>query len=604
MGEFSLEDIPKVLKRESNLEKKVSPHTPVMMCSRLRRNPVINRLLRPRSIGNYLAGGLLAISLFQTMCQALKPAVAADRIYASYAVLERSISISALEQYAKDGTIEEDLAVYARYANPSDLEQLRKILQARADLDPVVISQFLYTRQGEVLLKRLGEVIQSGSGESGFFGLRAALILAAADEEGLTLLNVLRQFPTPEIRVNLRRALQLAGELQGWVDRTKRAINGVERLALLEAQGQKEIGVGENLDLQQPGNQPWEKISRQFTNPMPTLLENGGDNIFNISKSRKLDTDIYLPQRDDDLPAPTIVISHGLGSTRQTFAYLAEHLASHGFAVIVPQHPGSDARQLEALLTGATQEVARPTEFVDRPLDITFILDELEQLASDSALWRGKLDLKRVGVIGQSFGGYTALALAGAPINFDRLDLDCLQEEESWNVSLLLQCRAQELPRREYQLRDDRISAAIAINPLASSIFGQNSLSQIEIPVTIVSGGADTVSPALVEQIQPFTWLTMPKKYLVLMKTGTHFSVLGAEEGVVAFPPEVIGPNPALAQRYMKGLSLAFLETYIGDRSQYQAYLSSTYVQSLSQDPIPLSLVQVLGGSQLAEMLR
>ncbi|MGB3237439.1 MAG: alpha/beta hydrolase [Geitlerinemataceae cyanobacterium] len=575
-----------------------------MMCSRLRRNPVINRLPRPRSIGNYLAGGLLAISLFQTMCQALKPAVAADRIYASYAVLERSISISALEQYAKDGTIEEDLAVYARYANPSDLQQLRKILQARADLDPVVISQFLYTRQGEVLLKRLGEVIQSGSGESGFFGLRAALILAAADEEGLTLLNVLRQFPTPEIRVNLRRALQLAGELQGWVDRTKRAINGVERLALLEAQGQKEIGVGENLDLQQPGNQPWEKISRQFTNPMPTLLENGGDNIFNISKSRKLDTDIYLPQRDDDLPAPTIVISHGLGSTRQTFAYLAEHLASHGFAVIVPQHPGSDARQLEALLTGATQEVARPTEFVDRPLDITFILDELEQLASDSALWRGKLDLKRVGVIGQSFGGYTALALAGAPINFDRLDLDCLQEEESWNVSLLLQCRAQELPRREYQLRDDRIFAAIAINPLASSIFGQNSLSQIEIPVTIVSGGADTVAPALVEQIQPFTWLTMPKKYLVLMKTGTHFSVLGAEEGVVAFPPEVIGPNPVLAQRYMKGLSLAFLETYIGDRSQYQPYLTSTYIQSLSQDPIPLSLVQVLGGSQLAEMLR
>lgn len=604
MGEFSLEDIPKVLKRESNLEKKVSPHTPVMMCSRLRRNPVINRLLRPRSIGNYLAGGLLAISLFQTMCQALKPAVAADRIYASYAVLERSISISALEQYAKDGTIEEDLAVYARYANPSDLEQLRKILQARADLDPVVISQFLYTRQGEVLLKRLGEVIQSGSGESGFFGLRAALILAAADEEGLTLLNVLRQFPTPEIRVNLRRALQLAGELQGWVDRTKRAINGVERLALLEAQGQKDLGVEENLDLQQPGNQPWEKISRQFTNPMPTLLENGGDNIFNISKSRKLDTDIYLPQRDDDLPAPTIVISHGLGSTRQTFAYLAEHLASHGFAVIVPQHPGSDARQLEALLTGATQEVARPTEFVDRPLDITFILDELEQLASDSALWRGKLDLKRVGVIGQSFGGYTALALAGAPINFDRLDLDCLQEEESWNVSLLLQCRAQELPRREYQLRDDRISAAIAINPLASSIFGQNSLSQIEIPVTIVSGGADTVAPALVEQIQPFTWLTMPKKYLVLMKTGTHFSVLGAEEGVVAFPPEVIGPNPVLAQRYMKGLSLAFLETYIGDRSQYQPYLTSTYIRSLSQDPIPLSLVQVLGGSQLAEMLR
>jgi predicted dienelactone hydrolase len=571
-----------------------------MIRSLLPRNPVINRLPRHRSIGNYLAGGLLAI----VFCQTLKPALAADRIYASYAVLERSISIDALEQYAKDGKIEEDLAVYARYATPSDLQQLRKILQAQADLDPVVISQFLYTRQGEVLLKRLGEVIQSGSGNSGFYGLRAALILAAADDEGLTLLNVLRQFPTPEIRVNLKRALQMAGELQGWVNQTKRAINGVERLAVLEAQGQKELGVEDKMDLQQAGNQPWQKISLQFANRAATQQEERDDKIPNISKSRKLDTDIYLPQRNDGQPAPTVVISHGLGSTRQTFEYLAEHLASHGFAVIVPQHPGSDARQLEALLTGVAREVAKPTEFIDRPLDITFILDQLEQLESNSPQWKGKLDLKRVGVIGQSFGGYTALALAGAPINFDRLALDCLTEEESWNVSLLLQCRAQDLPRREYQLRDDRIQAAIAINPITSSVFGQESLSQIQIPVTIVSGGADTVAPALVEQIQPFSWLTTPDKYLVLMKTGTHFSALGEEEGVVSFPPEVIGPNPALAQRYVKTLSLAFLETYVGDRSQYKPYLSSTYVQSLSQEPIPLSLIQVLGGTQLADILR
>jgi predicted dienelactone hydrolase len=570
------------------------------MRSRLRRNPVINRLSRHRSIGNYLAGVLLALAL----CQTLKPALAADRIYASYAVLERSISIAALEQYAKDGKIEEDLAVYTRYAAPEDLEQLRKILQARADLDPVVISQFLYTRQGEVLLKRLGEVIQSGSGESGFFGLRAALILAAADDQGLTLLNVLRQFPTPEIRVNLKRALQMAGELQGSVNQTKRAINGVERLAALEAQGQKEIGIENRMDLQQPGNYRWEKISLQFSHGTAALPADRGDKILNISKSRKLDTDIYLPERDDGLPAPTLVISHGLGSTRKTFEYLAQHLASHGFAVIVPQHPGSDARQLEALLTGVAREVAKPIEFVDRPLDITFILDELEQLASTSTQWRGKLDLKRVGVMGQSFGGYTALALAGAPINFDRLDRDCLQEEESWNVSLLLQCRAQELSGREYQLRDDRIVAAIAINPITSSIFGQESLSQIQIPVMIVSGGADTVAPALVEQIQPFTWLMTPEKYLVMMKTGTHFSSLGTEEGVISFPPEVIGPSPALAQRYVKALSLAFLETYIADQAQYKPYLSSTYIRSISQEPIPLSLIQVLAGTQLADILR
>jgi len=43
-----------------------------------------------------------------------RPALAAERIYASYAALERSIS-AALETYAKEGKLDDDLAVYAQY---------------------------------------------------------------------------------------------------------------------------------------------------------------------------------------------------------------------------------------------------------------------------------------------------------------------------------------------------------------------------------------------------------------------------------------------------------------------------------------------------------
>ena len=42
----------------------------------------------------------------------------------------------------------------------------------------------------------------------------------------------------------------------------------------------------------------------------------------------------------------------------------------------------------------------------------------------------------------------------------------------------------------------------------------------------LIAGSADTVAPALLEQIQPFTWLTSPNKYLVLMNNGTHFSTI------------------------------------------------------------------------------
>jgi predicted dienelactone hydrolase len=535
------------------------------------------------------------------LCATTHSVSAAERIYASYAVLERSISVAALEVYAKEGKIEEDLAVYARYATPDTLEQLRKILLTPAEIEPAVLSQFLYTRQGEVLLKRLGEVIQPGSGESGFYGLRAALILSAADRSGLSLLNVLRQFPTPEIRINLARALAMAEELQGLVNQSRKAAAVVVQLSALEAQLDSDRPLPSSIEVLASGRQRWETRSLQLVD---TRTQQDGS-----FKSRVLDVDVYLPQNPVEQPPKTIVISHGLGSDRTTFAYLAEHYASHGFAVIVPQHPGSDARQLEALISGTAQEVSQASEFLDRPKDITFILDELEELAANSPDWTNRLNLEQVGAIGQSFGGYTVLALAGATLNFEQLQADCDngQEEKSWNVSLLLQCRAYDLPHDTPPLRDDRIEAVMALNPITSSVFGQAGMSQIQVPVTIVGGSADTIAPALVEQILPFTALKAPDKYLVLLQNGTHFSALGeseANEGVVLpLPAEAIGPNPSIGRRYTRALSLAFFQTYIGQKIEYRSFLTAKYARSISQDVMPLDLIQFLDRVQLSEIL-
>jgi predicted dienelactone hydrolase len=69
-----------------------------------------------------------------------------------------------------------------------------------------------------------------------------------------------------------------------------------------------------------------------------------------------------------------------LGSNRKTFEYLAQQLASYGFAVAVPEHPGSNSEQLRSLLAGRSDEVTQPREFIDRPLDVKYLLDELERL--------------------------------------------------------------------------------------------------------------------------------------------------------------------------------------------------------------------------------
>jgi predicted dienelactone hydrolase len=543
------------------------------------------------------------------------PIRAAERIYVSYGILERSIPVASLEDYAHNGIIDENLAVYAQYAEPAELKQLREVLLARADLQSVPLSQFLYSPQGEILLKRLGTVIQPESRLEEFKAIRAALILASVDPQGLTLLNVLQKFPTRGIRIDVQASLNIVGELQSLVQQTNQATQ------MIRKQSTSELTNGpapeQFWDLRQSGPFGWQKkesiefldLSRKAvvattdSAPVPLPTQEQG-------QGRMILVDAYLPdartQRRSQL-SPVIVISHGLGSDRTTFAYLAEHLASYGFVVLVPEHPGSNAKQLQALVAGTAKEAAEPTEFIDRPLDVTFLLDELQRAPQKLTGFQGALNLQQVAVIGQSFGGYTALALAGAPINRQQLEANCQKPEKTLNLSLALQCEAKNSEQSTINLRDQRVQAVIAINPITSAVFGKDSVGQIQIPTMIVTGNADTIAPALYEQIYPFTWLTTPNKYLTLMDGGTHFSVIANPagnvqlEGGIPLPTEVVGPNPAIARRYINALTTAFLQTYVANQPEYITYLSPAYVQTFSEGTLPLYLVQSLNISQLTQ---
>lgn len=531
------------------------------------------------------------------------PAQGAERIYLTYGPLELSLSIKSLSTYARVGKIDRELAAYTDRLNPQQLEQLRQILQTPVDVKPLAIAQFLYSPQGKIILDKVGQIIQTKAGQPGFYAIRSALIQAAASPEGLTLLNVLEKFPTYGIRINSVRGFQVLEELSNLIQETQLAIAAVEQQAITEASAQaaerssaqpfippsdhispKGLGRGSgyfsNLaDLRKPGEIQYSKESLTLYDP---------------SRQRRFPVDLYLPQQSGR-PAPLVVISHGLGSDRTTFAYLAAHLASYGFAVAVPEHPGSNAAQLQALINGLASEVTPPAELIDRPLDIKFLLNELKRS------FAGRINLQQVGVLGQSFGGYTVLALAGAKIDFELLNKECDPSNDSLNLSLLLQCRAIELLPKDYQLSDERVKAGIAINPVGSTIFGKSQFSQIKIPLMLVAGSDDTVAPALPEQIQPFTWLTTPNKYLVLLKGGTHFSTLQRSEKDIPLPPQVIGSDPAVAQNYMKALSVAFFETYIANNPDYRVYLSASYAQYLSRSVLPLNLVESLTEEQLKQ---
>ncbi len=107
---------------------------------------------------------------------------------------------------------------------------------------------------------------------------------------------------------------------------------------------------------------------------------------------------------------PLIIWSHPSGGGRRTATFLCTHLSSHGYVVAGLDHSEMVAVEL-ARKDGETneQKTARLQAVIAaRVPDIRFLLDQLlHGAALDSEI---HLDPTQIGIVGHSFGGWTALA--------------------------------------------------------------------------------------------------------------------------------------------------------------------------------------------------
>ena len=524
------------------------------------------------------------------------PAKAAETIHFSFGMLESSIAVSSLETFAEEGRVNPDLADLLRFFSPEQQADFRTALTTTHQISPVVVAQSFYEPMGERVLSYVGDLIQTGQRENGLYALRSALILSAAQPQGFTILDVLRRFPTPGMRFDLKEILE-AGRLgQQFVRNTDAVIDGIEALAR-ETQSPAAITSSDIPDLRRAGDVPFSMQSFTLTDS---------------SRSRSYPVDLYMPDVNGAGSVPVVVLSHGLGSDRQAFADVAKHFASYGFAVAVPEHIGSNFELQRAVLAGQASQLFRVSEFVNRPKDISFLLDELER--RNQTEWQNRLNLQQVAAVGHSFGGYGVLVLGGATVDFEHLQQSCSQRAllNALNPALLLQCRALEVSPADRQqltqgLADPRVKLVIAFNPVNASIFGPKGLSQVQVPVVIGASGYDPATPLIPEQANSFIWLTSPEKYLLLARGGAHTPQLTALINRILSPSldaEQLAAGMAMFRSNSKALLLAFLKVYLSGQSEYERYLQPYNVQTLGDPPFEFSLIQSLTQAQLAQMQR
>ena len=308
-------------------------------------------------------------------------------------------------------------------------------------------------------------------------------------------------------------------------------------------------------------------------------------NLVDASRQRSFYVDVYIPEKNTAAQIPVILFSHGLASRPEDYAAGLKHLASYGYVVAAPQHPGSDTIWLKAMLQGLHQDIFDVQDIIQRPKDISYVIDELGRRNAGS--FDGRLNLASVGIAGHSFGGYTALAVAGATIDFDHLQADCTRPYAALDISLLLECRALELPRKSYALHDPRARAVFAANPVMRSIFGPKGIRAIAIPVMLASGSYDPAAPAALEQALPFTWLKEANKYWLLLEGQAHVNFNEIDPGIkqtIESVGDLALPSQGLISNYINATTVPFFEIHLRNNQSYLPLLTSSYSQYLSKD--------------------
>jgi predicted dienelactone hydrolase len=184
---------------------------------------------------------------------------------------------------------------------------------------------------------------------------------------------------------------------------------------------------------------------------------------------------------------PLIVFSHGTAG-----ALLAHHdslaaLARAGFVAAAVEHPRDNNRDDSGFATDLTM--------IGRPHHIVALVDGLLGHPMLGPL----IDKNRIGMVGHSAGGYTALLIAGAIPNFDHAKEFRAVVGKNPALQENLQ-RADKVgsERRRPDLQyvsDPRVRALVLWAPGFGYAFDQDALSKVHVPILLYRPSEDDLVP-------------------------------------------------------------------------------------------------------------
>ncbi len=144
--------------------------------------------------------GLSSLGFVLTGWLSGTPVLAAERVVLKYKIFQQSVSVSELSTFAATGQMSPDLATYMKLSK-QDPKKVRQALADEVHVNAIVLDRGLNNPVGNILLDEVGSVIRTPSGEANRQALRAAIVLSASQDNKLSLIETIQNYPTREVYV-------------------------------------------------------------------------------------------------------------------------------------------------------------------------------------------------------------------------------------------------------------------------------------------------------------------------------------------------------------------------------------------------------------------
>jgi predicted dienelactone hydrolase len=214
-----------------------------------------------------------------------------------------------------------------------------------------------------------------------------------------------------------------------------------------------------------------------------------------------------------------IVISHGAGGLSLNHRDLAMALASHGYVAAAPTHP-----------RGTGNDISGVGVWIGRPKQVSRVIDTL----LEDAELGSHIQPERIGVVGHSNGGYTALAVVGAKPSPAASVAHCRQHPDDSRFCSYGGAATREATRTVGDipdLRDPRVRAIVLMAPNTAP-FTDDALAQVAVPVRVYGAERDDLTRVRYHAERLAKALPSRTEYVLVQRAG-HFSFVASFPGIL-----------------------------------------------------------------------